>query len=435
MDVDRLLYHYLIDGIQRNHRHHVGVELECPLVSEQGGAIDLSIVQPMFRALEPLGFQVTRRASDGSPLAAKDEAGHTLTFDTCYENVEFASASTPTLWDIYDRYRAVLAALQGALKPLRHCLVGVGYNPNIARTQPHNIESELTLAIAEYFREHPVNRHFAKDFYCMVSSEQVHFNTTEQELPKIFEAFTRLDWLNILLFSDSPAHIDGQRYLCARNELYMRSAFRQIGLVGAQQLGPQSAMEIAQTYRDISLFMRQRDGHAQVFSPEPVKTYFDRPDALEEDIHCLDLERNIVTTSYGTVEYRILCTQPFDQAFTPSAFNLGLRFQLEDALACARAFDEKYHLPEPNERNRLASMGVPEFAPREAIHRYASELLILASEGLKARGYGEEAMLRPLLERERLLDSPAAQLVREARVIGAHEALLSRSALGRDFER
>lgn len=434
MDIDRLLYHYLTDGIQNNKKNHVGIELEFPLVPSPGKPFDPNIAYTLMNAMKPLGYQQSRFDADGTPLAVKDADGNVLTFDTCLENVEFASTSAPSLWPLYRRFRETLAAEQRALSEEEHFLLGVGFNPFLAKEHnAHLIEKELTLAIAEYFQHYRMKRRYVKDFYCVISSEQIHFNTTPEELPLLFELFTRLDWMNILLFSNSPARLDGRHFLCARNELYMQSSFKQIGLVGAQKLGAKTAEEIAQSYEDVCLFMRKRDGQLNVFPPTPVREYFKRPDALEEDIHCLDLERNIVTTSYGTVEYRILCAQPFSNAFTPSAFNLGLRTAIDESLPLARQFDAKHPMPAPNERNRQASLGSCAFADREDTLHYARELLALAKKGLLSRGYGEEAMLAPLENRLSLLDSPAVWLMREEKEHGETRAFMNRVDLGEDF--
>ncbi len=434
MDVDSLLYHYLTDGIRRNQKNHVGIELEFPLVPMPGKAFDPAVAHALMAAMLPLGYTVSRTGADGTPLAARDEDGNVFTFDTCLENVEFASASAPSLWPLYRRFRETLAAAQAALQKQGHCLLGVGFNPFLAKGHnPHLIERELTLAIAEYFQHHRMKRRYVKDFYCVISSEQVHFNTSVDELPLLFELFTRLDWLNIMLFADSPARIGGRHYLCARNELYMQSSFRDIGLVGAQPLGMKTAQEIASSYGDACIFMRKRGDNVEIFDPVPVRKYFERDDAQEEDIRSLDLERNIVTTSYGTVEYRMLCAQPFSQAFTPSAFNLGLRMALKDALELARAFDARHNAPKPNERNRQASLGVCAFADTADVLHYARELLMLARHGLISRGFDEEAMLSPLDSRLSLLDSPAVALLREEKAHGEIRAFMTRAELGESF--
>jgi gamma-glutamylcysteine synthetase len=399
-----------------------------------GKTFDPGIARKLMEGVTPLGYRISRVEQDGVPLAVRDDDGNVLTFDTCLENVEFASASAPSLWTPYLRFRRTLEKEQSILAENGHALLGVGFNPFLAKTaNPHLIERELTLAIAEYFQHFRMKRRYYKDFYCVISSEQVHFNTTPEELPLIFELFTRLDWMNILLFADSPARLDGNLYLCARNELYMRSSFKRIGLVGAQRLGLKTAEEIAKSYEDACLFMRKRNGVTNVFAPTPVREYFQRPDAMEEDIRYLDLERNIVTTSYGTIEYRILCAQPFGQAFTPSAFNLGLRMELEETLALARDFDAAHEMPAPNERNRQASLGNCAFSSTEDSLHYARELLRIAKKGLKHRGFGEERMLAPLEDRQTLLDSPAAALMRAEKAGGEIKAFMSRAALGAPF--
>lgn len=435
MDTDSLLYQYLTEGIRNNHKNHVGIELEFPLVPADGKTFNPDVAYPLMNAMQGIGYRLTRTGQDSMPLAVQNEQGDVLTFDTCLENVEFASASAPSLWPIYHRFRQALETEQAALEAREHWLLGVGFNPFLARTRnPHLIERELTLAIAEYFQHHRMKRRYFKDFYSVISSEQVHFNTTPEELPLIFEAFTRLDWMNILLFADSPARMDNRHYTCVRNELYMRSSFKEIGLVGAQPLGLTTAEEIARSYGDACLFMRRRNGVINVFAPVPVREYFTRSDALPEDIRHLDLERNIVTTSYGTVEYRILCAQPFQQAFTPSAFNLGLRTVLPETLALARDFDAGHDMPSPNERNHQASLKTCFFADTADILHYARELLALARKGLRMRGYGEETMLAPLYDRATLLDSPACALMRAEKEHGETRAFMTRKELGKPLE-
>lgn len=212
----------------------------------------------------------------------------------------------------------------------------------------------------------------------------------------------------------------------------MRSSFRKLGLVGEQELGCHTVEDIAKSYRKLGLFMRTRDGKTEVFAPVTVEEYFTDPryGAIAEDIHSLDIERNIVTTAYGTVEYRVLCAQPFDEAFGPSAFNLGLRMRLEETLELTRAFDKRFSLPQPNVRCEQASLGNAAFAPRGEIESYAKELLALSRKGLEDRGFGEEAFLSALEKRSSILCSPAQRLMAQERRIGLKPALLERARLG-----
>ena len=430
MDAESLVYHYLVDGINKNHNNHVGIELEFPLARVTGEPWSPEILPVFFEALKPLGFTVNRRASDGSPLAATDAQHNCFTFDTCYENVEFAMASAKSLLTIRQRFEELRAALYRALEPYGYRILGVGYNPFVMRHRPHLLENELTEAIAEYIRTHPTeNRRHPKDFYCAISSEQVHFNTTEEELPLIFEAFTRLDWVNLLLFADSPMTLDEKHYLCGRNELYLRSPLRELGLVGAQALGPVTAQEMARTYLDKGMFMRKRDGRTELFPPVSVRDYFTEPryGAIPEDVQWLDLGgNNILTTRYGTVEYRVLCTQPFSSVFTPSAFNLGLRVMLAEVLELMRGFDATHEMPEPDVRTRMASRGIPAFTDRKEVRELTEKLVALSEAGLRKRGLGEEILLQPLTNRKDWLDSPAVLLSREERTEGQFHAWMAR---------
>lgn len=61
------------------------------------------------------------------------------------------------------------------------------------------------------------------DFYVRIASEQIHFNTTPQELPTLMRMLTYADLANMLLFSNSPARLGGLDYLCMRHRLYRSS--------------------------------------------------------------------------------------------------------------------------------------------------------------------------------------------------------------------
>lgn len=433
MDVDRLLSDYLIHGVVKNHKKHVGMELEFPIVNLTGGPVPMDALRAMFAALEEAGCRVERRSPEGMPLSAEDGEGNTITFDTCYENLEYVTNNLPSMPPLYRQFRHWLRRAQGALESEGCALLGVAYNPLLENHWPRILPDARTRALNAWLCSE--GRGVRGDFFCCISSEQVHFNLDAQELPTLFETFARLDWLNILLFSNSPGHVDGREYMCMRNELYLRSVFGGLGLTGCQDIRARTLEDVARSYRGMKQFLRQRDGKLESFPATPVEEYYAdaRCGVLPEDLLELEVERNILTTPYGTAEYRVLCAQPFDESFCPSAFNEGLRVMLPETLRLARAFDEKYALPQPNVRCEMASRGDIAFVARDAIESYADDLLALSRKGLARRGYGEEAFLGPLEKRPALLENPARRLAAQIREKGLRPAVLARRELGEDL--
>ncbi|MEG2858777.1 MAG: hypothetical protein RSA12_02650 [Clostridia bacterium] len=435
-DIDALLRQYVTHGIVGNPHRHVGLELEYPLIPLKGDAVDLDVLRGLFPVLAGIGFDQQRFSSSGLPLRATDADGNTVTFDTCYGVLEYVTTHVPSMQPLYRRYREAIALIQRYLTDNGHMLIGMGINPYASRMKQTMLESELTMVIGEFFKYEasiamsPRAKYL--DFYCDIASEQVHFNTTPEELPALFCAFTYVDFANILLFSNSPAQLDGAQYRCGRIKLYTDSIFNDMGVVGSQMRDPQTLDDIVRSYRKLCLFTRHRDGRAEIFPPTPIEDYFTDPQcaARPEDIFDFDLERNIVTTSYGTVEYRLNCTQPFSNAFVPSAFNLGLRTLLGETLELSRKLYGDLDLKDPNQVNDCAARGFVEGLSPERRERHLRALLDIAQRGLKARGYGEEAFLLPLLKRPAIDHSPAEGFLHDARTLGLDQAILLRGALG-----
>lgn len=429
-DIDGLLTRYLTEGIAANKKNHVGLELEFPILRVRGGPIDMEVIRGLFPALAGIGFD--RQSFAGElPLKALDGQGNAVTFDTCYAVLEYVTTSAPDMVRLYRRFYQALEAVQGYLRAHGHMLCGLGFNPTEGAPLAPKVPADLTLAIGQVLA-HGYAGARAKylDFYVRIASEQIHFNTTPQELPTLMRMLTYADLANMLLFSNSPARLGGLDYLCMRHRLYRSSRLNALGMTGAQPLWARSLEDYVREYRKICMFSRHRDGQRQVFQPVPFEDYFSDPayEAREEDIWDFDIERNVVTTRYGTVEYRTLCAQSFGEAFMPSAFTLGLRERLDDALALCQNFYQAHGMQDANQLlDRAALSGDVAGVDEAELEGWLRALLELSLEGLKSRGWGEEAFLAPLLARSRMLDCPARRFVRTARREGLPQALEQRA--------
>lgn len=414
LQTDDLLRRYLLGGIENNrNQNHVGIELEYPLLHGRGKRVRPDVLVELFRRIADIGFDKQTFSSQGLPIRARDERGNVLTFDTCYDNLEYVAAHNPSMLPMYHRWREALCVTQACLMEHDHALCGMGRHPYPFVGNTRQVEVDLTRAIRQ-FLENETNRASRSqhlDFYEFISSEQVHFNTTAENLPRLLHVLTSLDFVNVLLFADSPMTIGGHSYLCGRNELYCSSEFYKMGLAGAQSLSARTMDDLVDEYRKACMFQRHRDGRAEVFPPVPFETYFSDPayGAREEDIRDFDMARNAITTSYGTVEYRPICSQPFGQAFTPSAFNVGLIACIEDTQALCDAFYAQYDLYDENILVRQAAQnGHLRQIPEAQTDALLAQLLEISKRGLIKRGYGEEAFLAPLENRARLRDNPAS---------------------------
>ena len=103
-------------------------------------------------------------------------------------------------------------------------------------------------------------------------------------------------------------------------------------------------------------------------------------------------------TTRGTVELRSVCTQPLEKTFAPAAFQLGLLVNLDrlETYLASCDFYKIYGRDYPILRKQFSALQLSK-AEREAVEKLAVDLLALANEGLKKRGFGEENYLTNIL--------------------------------------
>ena len=117
-------------------------------------------------------------------------------------------------------------------------------------------------------------------------------------------------------------------------------------------------------------------------------------------------------TFRGTVEFRSVCTQPVSEIMTSPAFHAGLVNKVDELKQILDndnvIFSKGLNSEELREQfNR----GVfPDFIDEEKLKTLIYQILDLAANGLKDRGYNEEHFLVPLYHRTDHLFSPAKQL-------------------------
>lgn len=113
----------------------------------------------------------------------------------------------------------------------------------------------------------------------------------------------------------------------------------------------------------------------------------------------LDLHRSYhyqELTTRGTVEFRSICTQPWERTFAPIAFHLGLLENLEAFEAILRVTDF-FQLQQPQQSlHRQFSTTSLTLAEAVAMADFSGQLLSCAKQGLEKRGYGEEVYLESI---------------------------------------
>ena len=410
MDTRKLIYDTFLKPFEKRQYGNVGVELEFPLVNLKKAPVDEKVAKGMFAFFLEKGFKVELE-ENGHPLFITNEDGDCLSFDNSYNNFEFAMNYCDNLCDIKDRFYKLLGMVQEYFKARNHALVGLGSNPYKKYTSKSHVDFSTYNMVDEYLEKFGKDSPYP-DFPAFLSSAQTHIDVPLSDLPEQYTLFAKMDFVRALLLSNSP-DFDREGYICYRDFLWEQSAFSLCpNITGKVDEVFESADDILDYLLKKGIFNRNRNGKYEVFKPVGIKEYFALEDAVSEDINCYLSFKNVEITRRGTLEIRSDCAQPFEDAFAPAAFNLGIAFNVKKAKAIMENFFIKEGIEDSNSTLREKTVKGELIASRSALNELMSEIINCAEEGLLKRGKGEEALLLPLYRRCMLLTCPGRMAYR-----------------------
>ncbi|MBQ3023043.1 MAG: hypothetical protein IJD91_06995 [Clostridia bacterium] len=373
---------------------NIGVELEFPLINTNGGDIDIEFVASIMDFIGEKGFSCVLYGTGGEKLFMENEAGDCLSFDNSYNNFEFSMMYGDNLLDIKKRFDTYYTMVQDYLKKGGHTLVGRGTNPNYHNIKVNHTPFSTYNMVQEYLHNYP-HKHEYTDFPAFMSSVQTHLDIPEKLIPRAYTLFSRLDFVRGLIFGNSP-DFEGRGWRIFRDYLWEKSAFgTSPNITGSIDKSFETIDDVVDFYLEKGLFNRIRDGKYQVFTPTPIKDYFEKPDAKEEDIECYLSFCNVELTRRGTLEVRSDCTQKDGRFFMPPAFNLGILGNMEKAKETLDAFIKNCGIKKSNSelRKLVAENREEEIAPKYILDELCVNMLDIARDGLIKRNKGEETLL------------------------------------------
>ncbi len=374
---------------------NVGVELEFPLISSDGGDVDTKFVASIMDFIEEKGFSCVLYGVNGEKLFMENEKGDCLSFDNSYNNFEFSMMYSNNLLDIKPRFDSYYEMVQNYLAQKNHSLADRGTNPNYANLSVNHTPFATYNMVQEYLHKFP-GTHGYNDFPAFMSSVQTHLDIAEADIPRAYTLFCKLDFVRGLLFGNSP-DFEGKGWRIFRDYLWEKSGFgNSPETTGSVDRSFETTDDIIDFYLEKGMFNRIRNGKYEVFKPVPIKEYFIREDAKKEDIECYLSFRNVELTCRGTLEVRSDCTQKKGRFFMPPAFNLGILHNMEKAESTLEAFFKNCNIDKPNSclRKLVNECREEEIAPKFILDELCAEMLDIAREGLVSRGKGEEELLK-----------------------------------------
>lgn len=389
-----IIYDRFIKPFAGKKSGNVGVELEFPLINNNGGDIDIKFVASIMDFIEEKGFSCVLYGIKGEKLFMENENGDCLSFDNSYNNFEFSMMYGDNLLDIKSRFDSYYEMVQNYLMQKDHSLADRGTNPNFKNISVNHTPFATYNMVQEYLHKFP-GKHNYNDFPAFMSSVQTHLDIGAENLPRAYTLFCKLDFVRGLLFGNSP-DFEGKGWRIFRDYLWEESGFGNCPeITGSVDLEFKTADDIVDFYLEKGLFNRIRNEKYEVFAPVPIKEYFLREDACKEDIECYLSFRNVELTARGTLEIRSDCTQKKGRFFMPPAFNLGILHNMDKAEKAMNEFFENFNITKSNSQLRklVAECREEEIAPKIILSELCVKMLDIACEGLISRGNGEEKLI------------------------------------------
>ena len=411
MNAREIIYNRFFKPFEQRNTKNIGVELEFPLVNLDKKDVDTGFARGIYDVFLNDGFKIDIADENGNPLFIVNDAGDAISFDNSYNNFEFSLNYSDNLLNLKERFEKYLKAANDYFNTNNHTLLGVGTNPNKKFISQNHVGFSTYKMVDEFLKTFP-GKHKITDFPAYLSSVQTHLDVNLDNLPKAYTLFAKLDFARAILFANSP-DFDGKGYVCYRDHLWENSGFGTAkNITGKIDEEFETTDELIEYFCKKDMFNRIRNGKYEVFKPVNIVEYFENPkyNASPSDIEQYLSFKNVEITSRGTLEVRSDCAQPFDSAFAPPAFNLGILENLDEAYECTCDFFEENNISLSNTELRnivVSGKKLSKICDEDFLSAYLYDLTEIAGEGLEKRGNGEEILLSPVFRRAATLECPA----------------------------
>ncbi len=439
--VREALYKKYIEPTRRERGEYIGVEIELPIVNLNRLPVDFDLVHRVTdRFLEQFGFEVSGRDSDGHIYAAEHpDTGDILSYDCSYNNLELSFGKCRTIHEVNARFRRYIHFLQDAFGSEQHILTGMGINP--FRQYNHNVPIPNEryrmlfhhLASYDRYQHLPMHFHSYPAYGTFSSASQVQLDVAYDDLIPTIRAFSKLEPLKAVLFSNSLLLDEHEELLCAR-DMFWRNSTHGINPhnVGMFDAIPETQEELEAYLETESIYCAMRDGKYINFAPKNILEYMQADSVTGEyyedggyhditfrpelsDLEYLRTFKFEDLTFRGTIEYRSVCCQPVRDAMTVAAFHEGLSHCIPELDALLEMDHVLYHrgYTAAELRELFVHRKHPAWVDEDALYDLLKQVVDLAAKGLKQRAFGEEVYLDPLYRRIETRRNPAEYLLAE----------------------
>lgn len=421
-------------------KNFIGIEIEIPIVNLDKKAVDFEVVHDVTRRFQKhySDFMADGIDYEGNIFSLKNTKNDDIVcYDCSYNNIEFAMGREKDLFTISDRFSEYYSFVKESFEKHNHTLTGMGINPYRIYNRHLPIPSERYLMLYHHLKsvdnygDVPMHFHEYPEYGMFSSASQVQLDVHRDNLVKTINAFSKIEPIKALLFSNSVFIDENKHMTCFRDALWEYSTH---GVnphnIGMYDVDFKSLDDLQAYLESLNIYCVMRDGVYINFQSMNLLDYFSR-DSVPGEVYCageykeihvkpsiddikyLRAFKFINLTFRGTVEFRSVCTQPIRDSMSVAAFHLGLKDRLDELDELIAGDDviyrKGYTLGEL--RKLLIQDEIPSFIDRNGLCALTRDIVDLSRDGLEERGIGEETFLKPLYGRIKNHTNPGKDLI------------------------
>ena len=416
IDSIQILKERYLKNIKENPTVYIGIELEFPIVNSQGGATDTNVAKNLLkRLLEEYDFEVERFDRDGNPIQLKSTKNEDrILFEVSYNTLEFAFAKASRIQEVEERFNNYLDIIQPILREENHEIQGEGIHPFWSENDNSPVKYPRYEMLMQYLAmgKNMEGQHNYPEYGAFICGSQVQLDVSRENYLTVINVFNQIEAAKAYLFANSEFSDSSWDTKIARDifwEQSMHGILQENAGVNSKDF--QTEDDFFTYLGKSALFTAEREGTSYYFYPIAANEYLSQK-TIEayslsgEKVNLTPREADFRNhrsyqyqdlTTRGTVEFRSVCTQPFEKTFASAAFHLGILENLENVKAFLQ--DAPFFQEEGRDYKALRrkfSKKELSASETEHIYEFTKTLLQLARAGLLARQLGEEVYLSAL---------------------------------------
>ncbi len=404
----------LIAPFFRKEARYIGVEFEYPILFLDGSQSSKKLGMEFLTLLVNSGdFEEEKATCSPEIMRVKNHHDDSISYDYSYATIEFSMAKGITIHEIAERFYSYFDMAYEFYESKGCIITGMGSNPLMPKTLEYTI-SNYTNTLREYISRYTPQKD-PRYYLANMQSVQTHIEVPGKRLVEKFNTMCMMDFVKGLLLSNSlpePSNLpSGISYeegtLCARDLNWEGSGFPNTGIC-TQKFN--NIEQLIDYFTDKDICFRVDGLEYECFEPVSLSKYFNEQQHPESDLHGFFNVERVTINRYNVIEMRGDCIQPLNSTFCATAFNIGICYNSEKAMATCEKFIADNRLDGLNIkelRKYAVTNRCTELVSPRTISKFLTEMVDIAKHGLLTRGFGEEIYIEVLYERAAKLKCPA----------------------------